>query len=339
MRALVYEGPGAVAFRDVEAPTLTSESGALVRPTTVATCDLDRSLVRGLPGFDPPFVLGHEFVGEVVEVGPGVRDRRVGDTVAVSYQISCGECRMCARGVSSACRNEARTATYGLGTAGGSWGGALAESVYVPYADYMLAPVPPGVSARQAAGASDNVNDAHRCVAPALADHPGAPVLVVGVGAIPVMAADCARRLGSERVVLCSTDPAVCRRAGALGIDVDHVDRWPARFPNHPITVDCTSDPDGLRAVVASTEAGGRCTSVGMQFTDVALPLWSMYMKGITLHTSRTQGAARQRQVLAAMAAGEIDPLVVEPQVVAWDDAPDALLGDALKSVVERAAA
>jgi alcohol dehydrogenase len=336
MQALMYEGPGAVAFRDVEAPVLESERAALVRPTTVSTCDLDRNLVRGLPGFEPPFVLGHEFVGEVVEVGPAVTEHRVGDLVAASYQLSCGTCRMCERGVSSACRNFPKTATYGLGAAAGSYGGALADLVSVPYADFMLAAIPEGVSARQAAGASDNVNDAYRCVAPQLAALPKAPVLVVGNGAIPLMAADCARRLGSERVVLCSQDDAVLRGAEALGIDVHEVDRWPARFPNHPITVDCTSDPDGLRAVVASTEAGGTCTSASMHFADVALPLWSMYMKGITFRTGRTEGASGLRPVLSALAAGEIDPLVVAPEVVAWPDAAAALLSPSLKSIVER---
>jgi alcohol dehydrogenase len=336
MRAVVYEGPGAVTFREVEAPGPPPEGGAVVRPTTVTTCDLDRHLVRGMPGFEPPFVLGHEFVGEVLEVGPGVRDHRVGDTVAVSYQVSCGACRMCGRGVTSACRRVPKTATYGLGAAAGGYGGALADRVAVPYADAMLAPVPAGVSRRQAAGASDNVNDAHRCVAPALAALPGAPVLVVGNGAIPLMAADCARRLGSERVVLCSQQPAILRLAEALGIEAHEVDRWPDRLPNHPITVECTSEAAGLRAAVASTEAGGTCTSAGMHAGDVPLPMWSMYMKGITLHTSRAQGAAGLRPVLAAIAAGHIDPDVVRPQVVGWDDAPRALLGDAVRSVIER---
>ncbi len=209
----------------------------------------------------------------------------------------------------------------------------------MPYADFMLAPVPDGVSLRQAASASDNVADAYRCVMPHLTNDPGAPVLVAGDGAIPLMAADCARRMGSEQVSLYSRQAAVLARAEALGgIDVFPLDRWPDRFPTHPVTVDCTSDPAGLRAVIASTEAGGRCTVAGMHFADVAVPMASMYMKGITLHTSRTQGASDLPTVLAAMAAGAIDPLVVDPAVVGWDDAPAALLDGALKTIVERSA-
>lgn len=74
-----------------------------------------------------------------------------------------------------------------------------------------------------------------------------------------------------------------------------------------------------------------------MHSADVALPLWSMYLKGITFHTA--QGAAGLGPVLAAIAAGQIDPLVVEPTVVAWDDAAEAPAdpGPALKTVLERA--
>src|SRR4029078_12008799 len=125
---------------------------------------------------------------------------------------------------------------------------------------------------------------------------------------------DCARRMGSERVSLYSQQDDVLRRAEAVGgIDVSEVCRWPERSPTHPVTVDCTSDAAGLHAVIASTEAGGRCTVAGMHFSDVAVPLAIMYMKGITLHTGRTQGAAVLPAMLAALADGSIDPLVADP--------------------------
>jgi threonine dehydrogenase-like Zn-dependent dehydrogenase len=337
MRALMYEGPGQLVERDLPAPTLGSATAALVRPTTVAVCDLDRVVARGLPGFDPPFPLGHELVAEILEVGPEVRHRRAGETVAVAYQPSCGHCRMCDRGVSAVCRQVPRTSNYGLGARGGDWGGAFADVLMVPYADFMLVPLPAGVSARQAANASDNASDAYRCVQPALVRDPGAPVLVVGDGAIPLMAADCAVRLGAERVSFYSRRPDALALAEARGIDAFEVEGpWPARLPSHPITVDCTSDPDGLRGVVASTEPGGTCTISGMHLTEVSLPLPAMYFKGITLHTGRSQGASALPAVLAAMAAGTLDPLVVDPLVTTFDGLGDAILGDALKVIAER---
>jgi threonine dehydrogenase-like Zn-dependent dehydrogenase len=336
MRALLYEGPGALAWNSVPTPQLTSERAALVRPTTVAVCDLDRHIARGLPGFEPPFPFGHEFLGEILEVGADVRERRVGETVAASYQPSCGHCRPCHRGTSAVCREVPPTSTYGLGPLGGNWGGAFADVVLVPYADFMLAPIPDGVSTRQAVNASDNASDAYRCVQPPLARDPGAPVLIVGDGSIPLMAADAAVRLGAERVSLYSRQADMLARAEALGVDVFEVDNWPARVPSHPITVDHTSDPDGLRGVIASTEPGGTCISSGMHFADVSLPLTKMYFKGITLHTGRSQGASGLRPTLAAMAAGTLDPLVVDPLITTFGDLPDAILGDALKVIAER---
>jgi len=126
------------------------------------------------------------------------------------------------------------------------------------------------------------------------------------------------------------------RRAEALGTDVHAVQRWPERLPNHPVTVECTSTADGLRLAIASTEAGGICTAIGMQLDDVRLPLWTMYMKGITLHTGRTQGASQLRPVLDAIAAERIDPDVLDPTKATWTEAPKALLSNALKLVLQR---
>jgi hypothetical protein len=85
----------------------------------------------------------------------------------------------------------------------------------VPYANAMLVPLPDGISARPAAGASDNLADAYRCVAPQLAQLPGAPVLIAGGGGIALYAADIARRLGSERVSLYAQQRVLIERAQA----------------------------------------------------------------------------------------------------------------------------
>jgi threonine dehydrogenase-like Zn-dependent dehydrogenase len=337
MRALMYERPGELHHREVPTPGLPSPVGALVHPIAVAACDLDRVIAHGLPGFEPPFPLGHEVAGEIIEIGPDVRERRVGEVVAVSFQPACGHCRPCDRGVSAACRAVPPTSTYGLGPLGGGWGGAFADVLAVPYADFMLAPLPAGVSVRQAANASDNASDAYRCVQPALSVDPGAPVLVAGDGAIPLLAADCAVRLGAERVSLYARRPDMLTLAESRGIDVFAVgDAWPARMPTHPITVDCTSDAAGLRGVIASTEPGGTCTVAGMHLADVTLPMAKMYLKGITVRTGRAHGASDLPAVLDAIAAGTLDPLAVDPLVTTFDDLPEAIMGDALKVIGER---
>jgi alcohol dehydrogenase len=264
MQGLFFTGPGQLEWREAATPRLEGPGEALVRPLAVAACDLDLGIVQGRSPFPPPFQLGHEFAAEIIEVEEEVQDFAPGDRVAVAFQPSCGGCEPCRRGHSAACSVAPGTPMYGIGAAGGDWGGALADVVRVPYATAMMVPLPDGVSPAMAAGASDNIADGYRTVADALTARPGASVLVAGSGCIPLYAAWWARTLGAGDVTLCSRDPALLERAATFGVAVELVESWPRRFRTHAITVDCTGDPAGLAAVIRSTEAYGRCTSASI---------------------------------------------------------------------------
>src|SRR4029077_12812951 len=180
MLQLTYTAPNELEWREAQAPQLSSDGAALVRPKAVATCDLDALIVGGESPFPAPFPIGHECVAEVVDVGDAVTSFRPGQLVSVPFQISCGDCDSCRRGRSGNCTNVAFMSTYGFGPAVDRWGGFLSDLVCVPYAEHMLVPVPTGLEPAAVASASDNISDAWRSVAPALAEEPGAPVLVVG---------------------------------------------------------------------------------------------------------------------------------------------------------------
>ena len=98
MQALYFNGARCLEWRDVAQPRLEGAGEALVRPLAVATCDLDVAIVAGKGPFAPPFAIGHEFAGEIVELGDAVRNFRIGDRVAVAFQPSCGGCAPCRRG-------------------------------------------------------------------------------------------------------------------------------------------------------------------------------------------------------------------------------------------------
>src|SRR5207302_1009864 len=134
-----------VEWRDVPRPRLVDDQDALVRPVAVATCDLDTGLVHGLAPFPGPFPLDHEGVGEVVEVGNAVTTVAVGQRVIIPFQVSCGTCGRCRRGLTASCENVDLGAMYGLEPFGGPWGGFLGDVVRVPWADHMLVPLPDGV--------------------------------------------------------------------------------------------------------------------------------------------------------------------------------------------------
>ena len=114
MEQLFYIEPGRVEWREVPPPGIVDDEDALVRPIAIATCDLDTALVYGRAPFPGPFPFGHEGVGEVVEVGRGVNTVAVGQRVIIPFQISCGRCGRCTRGLTASCESVNRGAMYGL---------------------------------------------------------------------------------------------------------------------------------------------------------------------------------------------------------------------------------
>jgi threonine dehydrogenase-like Zn-dependent dehydrogenase len=340
MRELTFLGPGSVEWRDVPEPTIERPDDALVRPLAVALCDLDTALLRGQAPFQPPLALGHEFVAEVVEVGPEANGVRAGDRVVVPFQPSCGTCARCRAGLTSACEAVPTAAMYGVGQLGGDFGGALADLVRVPFAPAMLrVPLPDGIEPAAVASVSDNVADGWRTVAGPLAERPGAPVLVVGGAgqAIGLYAVQTAVGLGAERVDDLDADEArlgLARELGANAIEGPPPRRTPERYP---IVVDVSGTPEGLHCALRSTEPGGVCTSAGIYFGETTpIPLFEMYVSGITFATGRVDSLAVLPEVLDLVARGVIDPARVTSRVVGWDDALDALADPPIKLVVAR---
>jgi len=333
MRALVFRGPMALAWEEVETPQLMEPRDALVRPIAVARCDLDPAIALGLYPMPAPFVMGHEMVGEVVAVGEAISNVRLGDKVIVPFQLSCMTCAPCLRGHTNACVNVPSGTAFGLGPHGGiDLGGALAELVRVPWADVMLIPLPEGMDPVVAAGIPDNVSDGYRCVAAPLAERPGAPVLVVGglapsVGLYAVMAA---LALGAERVVYVDDDAARLELAAAAGAEVVNAkDQWDSlklaeRFP---IVVDANVLDPGRNFALRSVEPCGVCTSVsGGASSRSNLPLQSMYLKGVRYEIGRVHACATARPVLDLVSSGALDPARIINKVVPFSEAVEGMI-------------
>ena len=320
MQALHYLGNARLRWQEIPDAAIIDATDAIVRPLAVAACDIDRAIVAGAAPFEPPFVIGHEFTGEVIARGDAVTSIDVGDVVLASFQPSCGACEPCRSGCSAACSNVPPTSMYGIGKTAGDWSGALADAVRVPWADFNLRRLPKTVTPVAAASASDNFADGLRGVDDELAARPGASVLIAGTGSIPLYAVAAARHLGAGRVTYASANRRALVIAERLGADCVQVDAWPKRFATHEITMDCTQQPDGLAAVIRSTAPFGLCTSASIYFGQrVPLPLDEMYFKGIRFHTGRVNSASELDRVLELIAAG-LDPLAIEPAVYPWCD-------------------
>ena len=332
MRALMFRGPMALAWEEVETPQLMEPRDALVRPIAVARCDLDPAIALGLYPMPAPFVMGHEMVGEVVAVGEAISNVRLGDKVIVPFQLSCMTCAPCLRGHTNACVNVPSGTAFGLGPHGGiDLGGALAELVRVPWADVMLIPLPEGMDPVVAAGIPDNVSDGYRCVAAPLAERPGAPVLVVGglapsVGLYAVMAA---LALGAEKVLYVDDDASRLELAAEVGAEVMNAKgQWAdvKLEQKFPIVVDANVLDAGRNFALRSVEPCGVCTSVsGGASSDSNIPLQSMYLKGIRYEIGRVHACATARPVLDLVSSGALDPARIVSKVVSFSEAVEGM--------------
>jgi threonine dehydrogenase-like Zn-dependent dehydrogenase len=336
MRELTFVKAGDLEWREAEEPRLQADREAIVRPLSVATCDLDAMVIAGRTPYRGPFAFGHECIAEVIEVGGAVTTVAPGRLVSVPFQISCGECAACREGRTGSCTETPPIAMYGL-PVGGHWGGFLSDLVRVPYADAMLVPLPQGVDPAAAASVSDNVVDAWRTVGPPLAERPGAPVLICGgAGSIDVYATAIAIALGSEQVDFAGGGEGAAELAAGFGADVVAVE-FPERLGSYPISVDASGSHEGLACALRSTAPDGICTSVGIYFEPTTpVPLLEMYTKGITFLTGRVHARPAIPEVLELIASGKLDPTPVTRRAIEWDDAPEALAEHLEKLVISR---
>ena len=336
MRELNFVEKGRLEWREAPDPALEGEAEALVRPLAVATCDLDLWLVQGRIPYQGPLAMGHEGVGEVIEVGDSVESVAPGDLVSIPFQVSCGECPTCRRGHTGNCERVGRMATYGL-PIGENYGGFLSDSVRVPFADAMLVPVPDDVEPATIASLSDNIPDAWRRVAPPLADAPGAPVLVCGgAGSIALYAVQIALALSAERVVFAGGTGEHRELAERLGAELAEQE-FPQRLGPFPIAVDFSATHEGLACALRSTAPEGICTINAIYFEEATpVPLLEMYTKGIRVVTGRVHARPAMAPILELVRDGRLRPELVTGETASWDDAAEAVAGHQTKLVISR---
>jgi alcohol dehydrogenase len=339
MRQLTCTAPGCVEWREVATPELRSDGEALVRPLAVARCDIDRVLVAGAFPITAPFALGHECVGEIVALGDGVRGLLSGQRVAVSFQLSCGECPSCAAGHTASCDRLPTLSDYGMQPLSGvEYGGMLADLIRVPFAAAMLQPLSPSLDPAALASVSDNVLDGYRAVAPHLAARAGSEVLVVSQGeaSIPLYAVQAALALGAPHVDFASDDEAslaLAERLGAKALPTDFA--RPVR--RYPIVVDGGRTAPSLHYSIRATRPEGICQSVSYYpGPDLPLPLGRMYTLGIRFFIGRCHACALLPEVVPLIEQGRLRPQEVTTRVVPWEQAPEAFLEPAIKLVVRR---
>jgi threonine dehydrogenase-like Zn-dependent dehydrogenase len=230
MKALCWHGKEDVRVDTVPDPRIESPGDAIVRVTSTAICGSDLHLYDGyMPTMKEGDILGHEFMGEVVEVGSGVTKLKVGDRVVVPFTISCGECFFCKKGLFAACdrSNPSAAATakvmghspcgiFGYSHLMGGFSGGQAEYVRVPFADVGPLKITSDVRDEQVLFLSDIFPTAWMAAENAEIE-PGDTVAVWGCGPVGQFTLWCAWQMGAGRVIAIDRVPERLRMAEERG--------------------------------------------------------------------------------------------------------------------------
>ena len=240
MKALCWYGVNDVRVETVPDPRILDPRDAIVRITSTAICGSDLHLLDGyMPTMEKGDILGHEPMGEVVEVGPAVTNLKPGDRVVVPFTISCGECFFCKKGLNSCCDNsnpnaevakklmgQSPTGMFGYSHLTGGFAGGQAEYLRVPFADVCPLKLPEGMPDEQALFLSDVYPTGYMAAENAEIE-PGDTVAVWGCGPVGQFAMKSARLLNAERIIAIDNVPArlemAQRESGAETLNFDEV--------------------------------------------------------------------------------------------------------------------
>jgi threonine dehydrogenase-like Zn-dependent dehydrogenase len=274
MKALTWQGNEHVEVTDVADPKIEEPNDIVIRVTSNAICGSDLHLYGVLgPFLAPGDVLGHEAMGIVEEVGADITHLRPGDRVVVPFNISCGHCWMCDRGLFAQCettqvRSQGKgAALFGYTSLYGSVPGGQAEYLRVPQAQFGPIKVPDGVPDEQYLYLSDILPTAYQAVA--YADVPdGGTLAVLGLGPVGQLAVRVARHLGVARVI--GVDPVPERRVAAERFGVETLD--PAELDDTSATLIELVDGRGPDAVIDAVgmEAHGHDEPRSTRLTELA---------------------------------------------------------------------
>jgi L-iditol 2-dehydrogenase len=362
MKAWVLGAPGELTLAEKPVPQ-PGAAEVLVRIDAVAVCgtDLeviahgDPALVQGGLPFNRNFTPGHEYMGTVAALGPGVDEFAVGERVAVEIHAGCGRCERCREGMYTSCLN------YGMNYAGHDKGhranGFTTDGGFAQYAVNhvnTLVRVPEGMGDEEAtlivtAGTAIYGLDV---VGGLVA---GQSVVVIGPGAIGLMVAAAAKALGAAPVILAGTTRdrgrlAIGRQLGAdVAVNVDEQDavaevRRLTQGRGAHYVFECSGAPAAINSALNMTSRGGRICAVAFAQEPVTLDMARLVGNNIYLYGIRGEGRSATRRAAALLAQQRFPAKLLHTHTFPFSDVPGAIrcaadrAGNAIKVVVKREA-
>lgn len=286
MRALVYHGPEHTSWETVPDPVTEAPTDAIVRIDATTVCGSDLHIRRGdFPEVKPGTILGHEAVGEVVEIGAQVHHLRPGDQVIVSSVSACGDCGECREGRYGQCRG-------GGGRILGSLvNGTQAEFVRVPFADHSTTRRPSDLPLDDAVLLAELLPTAYEVGVRNGHVGPGDTVVVVGAGPVGLATVVVARLYSPCRIIVVDLAGARLEAAARVGADAAEL---PGKMiadlfegPGADVVIEASGDPDGFVLCTRAVRSGGHIATIGMHGKPVTLHLESLWRKNVTISTGQ----------------------------------------------------
>ena len=310
MKATVYRGKEDVRIEDVDDARIDERSDAVVRITHSAICGSDLWFYRGIEEWEPGWLLGHEFMGVVEDVGADVTSVKKGDRVIAPFAFSDGTCEYCRAGLPTSCEQ------------GDFWGrtnaGGQAEAARVPLADGTLVVLPEEIASSPellvaALPLTDVMSTGHHAAVSA-GVQPGSTVAVVGDGAVGLCAVYAASRLGAERVIAVGHHDVrleVARRFGATEVVDSHAPDTAATLVEMTqggaeYVLEAVGTQASLELSIEAVRPGGSVGYVGAPMAVDGIHPGPLFMKNATLAGGVAPARTYIPELLADVAAGTL---------------------------------
>jgi alcohol dehydrogenase len=328
MRAVTFQAPGEVQVEERPEPEPLAADDAVVRVDASGICGSDLHIYHGRVEIEPGFVIGHEYVGEVVAAGDDVDVVSVGDRVLGTYGTACGECFFCRRGEFHKC-DEARV--FGHGATLGSLQGAQAEQVLVPHANLALRRVPEALSDDVALFAGDVMGTAYHAIASRpLAE--GETAAVLGLGPVGLCAVQAARAAGASAVIAVDTVADRLAMAQSFGATPVHLTEEDPRGEVKKLTegrgvdlaVDAVGQPDALDLACRLARKAGTVSATGVYAERLELHMGVVWIKALTIHSGHANVIGHLDRVIDLLSDGSLDPAPLVSHHMKLDEAPEA---------------
>jgi threonine dehydrogenase-like Zn-dependent dehydrogenase len=315
MKAVVFHGKGDVRVETVPDPSIEHPTDAIVRITTSAICGSDLHPYHGRVGVGDVFPIGHEFVGVVEAVGTEVRGVRRGDRVVAPFSVSCGSCYYCLNRLPSQCERTGR-GVFGMGKRRGSFPGAQAEFIRVPFAGHMLEPFASGLTDDQMIFLADILPTGFHCAENGEI-RPGDTVALFGCGPVGLCALMSAQLFGPAQVL--AVDRVgyrleMARAMGAVPIDASQVDPAAAILDRTggrgaDVVLEAVGHESALSLAFQVARAGGTVSVVGVYAEEsFSFPIGQAFVKGVTLRIGTCPARNYIRQLMPLLVTGRLDP-------------------------------